>query len=63
MSNETFVYDGSEVKKTGRTASKEVKRLPGRPPMIFTLIEITPVEDEAWKKWVKNEELFLIDKD
>jgi hypothetical protein len=62
MSKETFVYDGVEVRKTGRKAYKEIPRIKGS-PMVFTLVEITPVDDTGWLKWVKTEELFLIDKD
>lgn len=57
----SYVYDGTEVRLTGRQARREVPRLKG-PPMVFTLVEITPVDDVGWLKWVKNEELYQIDK-
>lgn len=57
--NEIFVYDGQEVKKTGRTASRSIPRPKGE-PMIFTLAEITPTDGTGWLKWVKPEELFII---
>lgn len=55
-----FVYDGVEVKKTGRIAEKQVQ-LPGGRCRVLQLIEITPAEDEdGWKKWVAPEVLFEI---
>jgi uncharacterized membrane protein len=57
---ESYVYDGCEVRLTGRQARKEVPRIKGE-PMVFVLLEVTPIDDGAWLKWVKKEELFLID--
>ena len=57
---ETYVYDGTEVKKTGRTAKREVPRLKGE-PIVMQLVEITPADDTGWLKWVKPEELFIIE--
>jgi len=54
---ETFVFEGTEVKKTGRTASKKLtiknKEL--------ILVEITPVDTTFdWKKWVRPEDLYEV---
>jgi len=59
MITDSYVYDGTEVKLTGRKARREVPRVKGD-PMVFELLEVTPVEDSAWLKWVKRDELFLI---
>ena len=60
MKNISHVYDGVEVRKTGRVAEKQVQ-LPGGRGRVLQLIEITPVEDEdGWKKWVAPEALFEI---
>lgn len=52
----TYVYDGSEVKKTGRTAKKEgvTKEM--------LLYEITPVDEMqgGWKRWVRLQDLYSI---
>lgn len=57
---ETFVLGDIEVKKTGRTASKP---LPGN--KTFVVVEITPASDfdGTWKKWVRPDTLFHIDKE
>lgn len=57
---ETYVYDGTEVKKTGRAAKREVPRVKGD-PIVMQLVEITPADDIGWLKWVKPEELFIIE--
>lgn len=58
---DTFVYDGAEVRKTGREAVKEIKTLPGKPQRQTTLIEITPVdEQDGWKKWVDPAHLYAV---
>lgn len=56
---ENFVYDGVQVTKTGRTA---IKKHPTRGHIIDTLVEISPVDIEAfqWKKWVRENDLFKI---
>lgn len=55
----SYVFEGTEVRKTGRRAQREVK-IPGS-TRIFEVIEITPVGDDFdWKKWVKPEELYEI---
>jgi hypothetical protein len=56
---ETFVYDGAEVKKTGRTATKTFGT--GARVKEMNLVEITPVDATFdWKKWVRPEELYVI---
>ena len=57
---ETFVHDGVEVVKTGRTASKVIK-VPGGQGRVLTLVEIKPLEDSFdTKKWVDPAQLFII---
>lgn len=57
MSEPTYVYEGTEVKKTGRSARRESKR--GKKEITH---EITPALDSVgtWKKWVYQEELFEV---
>ena len=59
MMNETYVYDGAEVKKTGRVANRSVPRSRGE-PFVLTLVEITPADGTGWLKWVKPDELYEI---
>ena len=56
-----FVYEGTEVRKTGRIATKERKtgRLGGT--VADKLVEIEPVDpDMSWKKWVNEIHLYTI---
>lgn len=64
---ETFVYDGVEVKKTGRVAKRSIpltsvrssKHIAGQ----VELVEITPIDELAdWKKWVRQTDLYLVDR-
>lgn len=57
MKDETFVLGDTEVKKTGRKASK-----PGPGGRSAELVEVTPVNDYdgSWKKWVNPNTLFHI---
>ena len=57
---EHFVYGDAEVKKTGRTSSKKLPS--GKPDVLF---EITPVDHMtgSWKKWVRDRDLYEIDKE
>lgn len=60
-----YVFEGTEVKMTGRIATKEIvaygSRNSGNPKKEMTLYEITPASDEFdWKKWVPLEQLFVI---
>jgi hypothetical protein len=52
-----YVYENTEVKLTGRKASKEL-----RSSKIDELFEITPVDTivGTWKKWVRMAELFEV---
>lgn len=58
MSEQTYVHEGIEVKKTGRRAQNE--RSSGK---IDELIEVTPVDSMvgSWKKWVRPDILFEVD--
>lgn len=60
-----FVYDGQEVIKTGRIASREFQATgwAGSKMVTENVCEITPLVrpgEYAWKKWVKEDELFVI---
>jgi ribosomal protein S8 len=55
----TFVYDGTEVRKTGRIAVRQIK-LAGGKTRDMTIYEITPVADFDWKKWVPDEQLYEV---
>lgn len=56
----TFVHGETEVRKTGREASKP---LPGG--KVAVVVEITPVnpDDGTWKKWVNPLALFAINQE
>ncbi len=57
QASQTFVYDGTEVKKTGRRAVKTLQ-IKGRE---FILVEITPVDETFdWKKWVRPDDLYEV---
>lgn len=60
MSEQTFVFENVEVRKTGRTASKPAM---GPNKLNLTLVEVTPVSeyDGDWKRWVIPNQLFNID--
>lgn len=61
MTVTTYVYDGQEVIKTGRTASRFVKMASNKPDRELQLIEITPAgETDGWKKWVEHSHLYII---
>lgn len=56
---ETFVFEGTEVAKTGRIAVKTLQIRDKSKEM--TLIEITPVDKTFdWKKWVRPEDLYVV---
>ena len=58
---ETFVFEGSEVRKTGRTASKDIAKPNGQVLKTAELVEITPVDEtDGWKKWVDPKLLFIV---
>ena len=55
--SQTFVYDGTEVKKTGRQAVKKLQIKSKE----FVLFEITPVDETFdWKKWVRPDDLYEV---
>ena len=72
--SKTFVYDGQEVRLTGRTASKQV---PQRESKVKTsrrredsstapqVVEIESISDlsgaSLWRKWVKKTDLYQVD--
>ncbi len=55
---QTYVYEGAEVKKTGRTAAKTLTS--GR---VDQVVEITPTQTTVgtWKKWVSESALYEIE--
>lgn len=55
--NDTFIYDGCEVRLTGRTAQKDMKR-----NRVDIIHEIQPFDKEngSWKQWVHSHELYKI---
>jgi len=63
MDKKSYIYDSVEVMLTGRKASKDVKRR--RRTDKEVLYEVTPCNDEVgtWKRWVKPEELYVIEED
>jgi len=67
--SETYIYDNTEVVMTGRTAVKAVaktKRRSGRSPVSTDrLYEVKPADPEngTWKKWVRQRDLYEIQKE
>ena len=59
MTEKTYVFEGTEVRKTGRTAVRKVITVPGKSREL-TLVEIAPVSDFDWKKWVSPEQLYEV---
>lgn len=55
---QTYVYEGAEVKKTGRSASKTLAS--GKKDQV---VEITPTQTTVgtWKKWVAESALYEIE--
>lgn len=55
--NKQFVYDGIEVKLTGREA---IKTTPSGKAL--KLVEITPADEDGpkWTKWIRPTDLFEI---
>lgn len=56
---QTFVYEDTEVKLTGRIATRKLIIPPGK-TRTLTLVEITPVKDFDWLKWVEQDKLYEI---
>lgn len=54
---QTYVFENTEVKKTGRKAKNTL-----RSGKVDELVEVTPVDAMAgsWKKWVKPDLLFIV---
>lgn len=61
----TYVYEGTEVRKTGRVATKERTRTSrSGVAAIDSLVEIEPVDpDMSWKKWVNEIHLYTVSGD
>lgn len=62
-----YVYDNTEVVKTGRIARKQARKAVKRSERSPTrnddlLYEVTPAneDDGGWKKWVKQMDLYEI---
>lgn len=61
--NDSYVYDGTEVKLTGRCAVSSRQKPGAKMHPEFTLVEIKPIDkDITWSKWVKQSELYVITK-
>jgi len=59
----TFIHEGIEVRRTGRSAKKTGPTTTRRTaPTEIIIYEITPADAESgsWKKWVKLTDLFEI---
>ena len=59
----TYVYEGTEVRLTGRVAKRDTNDTTRRGTSKRTehLVEIEPLQLEVkWKKWVKKSDLFEI---
>lgn len=54
--SDTYVHDGVEVRKTGRTAVRKLRQRD------MTIVEVTPVDSfhGEWKKWVDPVSLFVV---
>lgn len=62
MTEETYVFESVEVKKTGRTAKREMKLPSGKVHNTAIMVEITPIDTElGWKKWVDDAHLFIVE--
>ena len=65
MSRSYFVYEGVEVIKTGRFATRKInaKTYSGPKTTEEVVFEISPIPragETQWKRWVREEELFTI---
>ncbi len=59
---DTYVFEGTEVKLTGRRAERTVTKT-GKPPKVIGVqVEITPVDRDGptWTKWVDEKALFKV---
>jgi hypothetical protein len=61
MINQTYIFEGIEVVKTGRDAIREVKNTSGKVLKSLTLVEIKPLNNDiSWVKWVDPSLLFVV---
>lgn len=60
--NQTFVFKGSEVIKTGRVARRDISRPSSRSVQYDWLYEVKPVneQDGTWTEWVRQTDLYEI---
>jgi hypothetical protein len=60
MSEQTYLYQDVEVRKTGRTAERTLRN-----NKVDNRFEITPVQkiDGVWLKWVRDVEMYKIEKE
>ena len=60
----TYVFNGTEVVLTGRTAHRKIEARTTRrvAPRVDVVHEVEPADRElgSWKKWVRIEELYEI---
>lgn len=56
---QTYVFETTEVKKTGRTARKK-SAMTGKDLIMFEIVPADP-EGIQFKKWVSEDQLFTID--
>ncbi|MNC10220.1 hypothetical protein D3C75_578590 [compost metagenome] len=60
-----FVLNGILVRKTGRTAQRDVEKQTLRKTTKYKeqIVEVLPVdtEDGIWKRWVSENDLFVVD--
>jgi len=58
----TYIYEGTEVTLTGRTANKS-KKTPSGKTIESQLVEVKPVPKPGtpvWNRWVKMSDLFEV---
>lgn len=57
----SYVYDGTEVRLTGREAIRKVGRAGAGSARELKLVEVTPVDPSFdWKKWVSPDQLYEV---
>ena len=59
--SKTYIFEGTEVKKTGRTATKQIKMAGGKLRELM-LEEISPVSTDEfpWTKWISPDQLYEV---
>ena len=62
LKNKKWVHDQTEVKLTGRVATRKLKQNRRQGETVITVYEITPtdIETGSWKRWVRLTDLFEI---